>query len=205
MNESSPSQEATSINAPEPEEMKPVRVQEFQSMTKEASIRSYEKSNRDRIIEATPEVKERFDRIWKKITGKPYWQPVTTPALVVAGPGDERIDPKGCGYKGFWQVVFSPKGREDEPNDVTLSVNGQCLQIKRSENIILPGPFLECADNGLYPVYKQLPGVDRKIVSMIKHFPYSVLRKATKEEYEQQLRAGNAATKAAREAAERME
>lgn len=196
------SQEATEKEAQEPDA--PALIHEFRPMTKEATIREYEQKNRHRIEIASPEIKEAFNKIWKKITGKPYYQPITVAsALSTDDPPSGRIDPAGCGYKGYWEVVFSAKGRESEPNDVLLLVGGHCLQLKRSEPVVLPGPFLECADHGVYPVYKQLPGVDRKIISWIKHFPYTVLRKATEAEYNQQVREGNAAVKAEREAAER--
>lgn len=192
------SQEAT---APE---QKPIDVAEFRGMTKEATLREYEINNRNRILAAPLEIRESFNEKWKKVTGNYYWLPVTqVPTPQAQGEEAERIDPEGQGYKGYWEVVFSPRGSKNDPEDVTLAVNGQCLQMERGKKVIMPGPFLECADHALYPVYKQLPGFDRKITGWVKHFPYTVIRKATKAEYEERKRLGDKMTKEARDAEER--
>jgi len=99
---------------------------------------------------------------------------------------------------GYWEVRFQPKASPTDPNEVDLSVNGLCLHIQRDVPVILPGPFLECADNGTYPVYIQLPNQPRKVTGYRMHFPYIVLRRCTREEYEEGLNEGNRLTAEAR-------
>jgi len=99
---------------------------------------------------------------------------------------------------GYWEVRFQPSGGPADPKTVTLAVGGQCLHIQRDVPVILPGPFLECADNGTYPVYIQLPNQPRKITGYRMHFPYIVLRRCDKAEYEQLLDDGNKKTAEAR-------
>ena len=99
---------------------------------------------------------------------------------------------------GYWEVQFQPKGSPTDTNSVTLSVNGQCLHIQRDQPVILPGPFLECADNGTFPVYIQLPNQPRKITGYRMHFPYIVLRRCDRTEYEEMLNDGNKKTADAR-------
>ena len=99
---------------------------------------------------------------------------------------------------GYWEVRFQPKRSPTDPNNVTLSYNGQCLHIQRDVPVILPGPFLEIADHGTYPVYIQLPNQPRKVTGYRMHFPYIVLRRCTRAEYEEMLSAGNKTTAEAR-------
>lgn len=99
---------------------------------------------------------------------------------------------------GYWEVSFQPKGSPEDPTNVTLSLNGQCLHMQRGVPVILPGPFLEVADNGAYPVYVQLPNQPRKVTGYRMHFPYIVLRRCTRNEYESMLADGNAKTAEAR-------
>jgi len=171
-------------------------IQEFKMMAG-TKLSTYEQENRDRIVEASVVVRNAFDHKWKTVIGTSYFQPVTT----IIKPDvrkTERVDPKSKGYKGFWEVLFSPKAKPDDQNDVTLSVDGVCLQMKREAPVVLPGPYLEVADHGVYPTYIQLPGQDRKIAGRIKFFPYTVLREATEEEYIAQKASGDKETKAAR-------
>ena len=175
-------------------------IQEFKMMTG-PKLRVYEQENRSRIVEGSVVVRNAFDDKWRTITGWPYFQPVTTITIEDSTLKKvERMDPKSKGYKGWWEIIFSPKAKPDDPNDVTLALNGVCLQIKREAAVVLPGPYLEVADHGVYPTYIQLPGQDRKIAGHIKFFPYSVLREATEAEYLAQKKSGDKKTKAVREA-----
>jgi hypothetical protein len=95
----------------------------------------------------------------------------------------------------YKEVVFSPKGNPNDPNDVTLAVNGECLVIRRSFKVIVPDRFLEAADHALYAMYQQLPDKPRKITAWVKTFPYSVIRdKVSEEEYLAQRREGDRQT-----------
>ena len=95
---------------------------------------------------------------------------------------------------GYWEVQFQPTSGPTDPVSVTLSLNGQCLHIQRDVPVILPGPFLEIADHGTYPVYIQLPNQPRKVTGMRMHFPYIVLRRCNRAEYEEMLDDGNKQT-----------
>ena len=77
-------------------------INEFLRMSDEKILRGYEEKHRNRIAEAPFEVKGRFDEVWKKVTGKPYFQPVTSTPVVVAHTGrnnTEVSDPKSCNYR----------------------------------------------------------------------------------------------------------
>ena len=107
--------------------------------------------------------------------------------------------------EGYWEVIFAPAQSKDDPHDVVLQWEGQCLQIQRNVPVILPGTHLEAADNAKYPVYIQDPERSkegRKIQGWVQFFPYSVLREATEEEYLEMKAAGDKATRKARREAQ---
>jgi len=106
--------------------------------------------------------------------------------------------PVNISITGYWEVIFSPQGNKDDPEDVTLTWNGHCLQIKRNERVVLPGYYLEIADNATYPKYIQTPEQSRKIAAYVQFFPYTVLREASEDEYLMQKREGDRLTKEAR-------
>ena len=186
--------EAPNAQGTDKKELSPAQ---FRAM-KADRLREYEAEYREEIAAASSELRTDFDKTWQRVMGHPYFQPVTTRT----DPKD-RIDPKSKEYKGYWEVLFSPKGKPDDPNDVTLSWNGQCLQMKRGEAVVVPGPFLEVCDHAVYPQYRQMPGEARKVTSFVKHFPYTVLRAATEEEYRERKASGDKMTKDSRAAAER--
>ena len=103
---------------------------------------------------------------------------------------------------GFWEVIFSPKGSPNDPNDVALTHNGLCLQMKRQEKVILPGYFLEIADHAVYPVYTQTPETQRKVTGWVQFFPYTVLREADEFEYVKMKADGDRKAEEARRAQE---
>lgn len=179
-------------------------IKEFELLTQK-NLTEYEKANRDRINSASKTVKDAFNKKWKKVGNGSYFQPVTTER---APSQPFRMDPVSNNYQidgkeGFWEVIFSAKGNPHDPDDVILTVNGECLQIQRNVPVILPGRYLECADHGTYPVFKQLPNEPRKIVSHVKFFPYTVLRIVTKADYDKMKREGDRLTKEQREKEER--
>lgn len=106
--------------------------------------------------------------------------------------------PQDIAIIGYWEVIFAPSSSKEDPEDVTLTHNGNCLQIKRQEKVVLPGYYLEIADHGTYPKYIQTPEQSRKIVGWVQFFPYSVLRESTEEEYLIQKREGDRLTAEAR-------
>jgi len=91
---------------------------------------------------------------------------------------------------GYWYVIFAPAGQKHDTEDVQLSHQGACLQIQRNIKVPLPGTYLEVADAGRFPVYKQNPeSLDeskqgRKIIGWVMFYPYTVLGVATKQAFE---------------------
>ena len=98
---------------------------------------------------------------------------------------------KAADEQCFW-VTFQSAVHTHEPVYVTLSVNGETLQIVRGKRIPLPRRFLECADHGVYPVYSQVEGEKRKIEGYNMFFPYSKDGEATYAEYRTMVAAGTA-------------
>lgn len=172
-------------------------IEEFVKLSTE-NLKTYEQENRKRINDADIEVRLAFDKKWKKLIGTSYFVPVTTTKEKQAG-DTRRLDPASNNYAGFYEVLFSSKGSPNDPDDVTLTLNGECLHIQRNVPVIVPGPFLEVADHGVYPVYHQEPGKDRKIVGSVKFFPYTTLRQASEEEYRKMKASGDKITRDARE------
>jgi len=174
-------------------------IKEFK-MLSGTKLAKYEQKNRDRILAASIVVRDAFNVKYNTVIGVNYFRPVTSIKEPVVK--TERMDPKSKNYKGWWEVIFSPKAKPDDPNDVTLAMNGVCLQMKRETPVVIPGPFLEVADHGVYATYIQMPNQDRKVAGHIKFFPYTVLRESTEEEYIAQKKSGNEMTRAARKAEE---
>jgi len=105
--------------------------------------------------------------------------------------------------KYYW-VRFHPKGSPNDEHDVVLSVNGEPLIIARQKRVCIPGRYRECCDNGMYPVFRQLPGKDRKVVAWVKHFNYDMLGDATESDFIKMKRDGTIRTKKAMEQSEEM-
>jgi len=89
-----------------------------------------------------------------------------------------------------WRVRFQQKQNETETDNVILSVNGDTLNIKRGEVVVIPNRFKECADHATRQQFRQLPNESRKVVAHIKTYPYDLLGSATKQEYLAMRRAG---------------
>jgi len=100
--------------------------------------------------------------------------------------------------EGYWEVQFAPMKDPNDPKDVRLTWEGQCLIMKRMVPVVLPGFYLEVADNALRDAYTQSPEQGRKKVGTIQEFPYTVFREATMEEYILQKSEGDRISRAAR-------
>jgi len=85
--------------------------------------------------------------------------------------------------EGYWRVQFAPKSDQNDPADVQLMWEGQCLIIQRMQDVILPGFYIEVADNGTKDQFTQSPGEGRKKVGTIQRFPYMVKGEASRLEY----------------------
>lgn len=93
--------------------------------------------------------------------------------------------------EGYWSVIFSPQSGKNDTRDVRLMWEGQCLIIQRMQEVVLPGFYIEVADNSLRDQYTQNAKEGRKKVGTIQTYPYTTLRRATRSEYLLQKQAGN--------------
>lgn len=93
--------------------------------------------------------------------------------------------------EGFWEVQFAPMKDPNDPRDVRLTWENQCLIIKRMVPVILPGFYLENADHATRDTYEQSPEKGRVKVGTIQEFPYTVMREASMEEYVEMKSSGD--------------
>jgi len=103
-------------------------VKEFSEISNETVLRQYEEKNRDRIASAPYAVRDEFDRTWQRVTGKSYYQPITTaPSVNVAAFGKnnvERGDPKSRNYRAkvlFSSIEWSKSVNERKAVNITLA------------------------------------------------------------------------------------
>jgi hypothetical protein len=80
-------------------------------------------------------------------------------------------------------VRFHDKSHPNDTDQVILSVNGETLMIKRGSTVTLPERFVECARNATYPVYRQEPGHDRKVVGRVRTYPFDIQGEGRPEDY----------------------
>ena len=117
-----------------------------------------------------------------------------TEKILVAGKGNDHGVIKGSfdlKVEGYWEVIFAPAGNLNDPIDVQLMWEGQCLIMKRMTEVVLPGFYLEVADNATQDNFIQNEKVGRKKVGVIQKYPYTVLREATMEEFLSQKASGD--------------
>lgn len=93
--------------------------------------------------------------------------------------------------EGYWEVQFSPKKDKNDTPDVRLAWEGQTLIIQRMKPVVLPGFYIEVADNATKDHYVQNPEQGRKKIGVIQEYPYTVLREASREEYLEQKESGD--------------
>ena len=93
--------------------------------------------------------------------------------------------------EGYWEVNFSPAKSENDPIDVRLIWEGQCLIIKRMVPVVLPGFYLEVADNATRDHFIQTPQQGRKKIGVIQEYPYTVFREASRDEFLAQKASGD--------------
>ena len=65
------------------------------------------------------------------------------------------------------------------------------MLLQRRQRVILPGFYIEVADNATRDTFSQEPGIGRKKVGTILEYPYSVLRESTRQEYLKMKAAGD--------------
>jgi len=98
---------------------------------------------------------------------------------------EEGLTPAGLPVNGYSVVVFHEKPHQDLQNDVILGHNTEVIQCQRGVEVIIPNKYLGVADDGIFRKFKVIPGEDRKVSSVIQHYPYTRIREATKEEYDE--------------------
>lgn len=121
--------------------------------------------------------------------------PKATESIVVGEKGKDQGELAGefnVSVEGYWEVQFSPAKSENDPVDVRLMWEGQCLIVKRMAAVVLPGFYIEVADNATRDHYVQSPEQGRKKIGVIQEYPYTVFREATREEYLAQKASGDA-------------
>jgi len=106
---------------------------------------------------------------------------------------------------GYWKVIFLPKTKKQDTDDVFLTVNASCLQLQRDKAVVLPGSYLEASDRGTYPTFIQKPGIDRKITGWISFYPYRTISRSTKAAFLKQKAEGDMLTREARQREERLD
>jgi len=99
------------------------------------------------------------------------------------------------GEEKYTWVIFQSRSNPIDTVNVPLTVNGECLVVKRNERVPMPERFLECADHTRQPHYTQEPGDTRKVVTWIKTYGYERLGPATREDFEKFRREGTKATR----------
>lgn len=99
--------------------------------------------------------------------------------------------------EGFWEIQFSPRKDPNDPVDVRLLWEGQCLIMKRMIPVVVPGFYIELADNATRAQYTQTAKKGRQKVGVIQEYPYVVFREATIEEYLAQKEEGDRITREA--------
>uniref|UniRef100_A0A6M3JDU6 Uncharacterized protein n=1 Tax=viral metagenome TaxID=1070528 RepID=A0A6M3JDU6_9ZZZZ len=117
-----------------------------------------------------------------------------TEKILVAGKANDHGEIKGSfdlKVEGYWEVIFAPAGNLNDPVDVQLMWEGQCLIMKRMAEVVLPGFYLEVADNATQDNFIQTPKDGRKKIGVIQKYPYTVLREATLEEFLAQKASGD--------------
>lgn len=103
--------------------------------------------------------------------------------------------------EGHSWVVFSAKSHQNDTEDAELGCNGVWLLCHRGKEVCIPDRFRCIADNALEQKFTQVKGGDRKEGTPIQRYPYSFLRKGTKEEYEGQRKNGDATVRTQRDTA----
>lgn len=96
----------------------------------------------------------------------------------------------------YFEVEFSGKAGPNDLNKVPLGVNGLIIFVSRETKVVLPEPFLLVAKDANHTQWEGSddPAQPMKAAGIIHRFPFRILREATKDEYDTQLREGNKIT-----------
>lgn len=85
--------------------------------------------------------------------------------------------------QGYWEVKFAGRAHKWDKNYAEVQHEGLCLQMLREVPVILPGYHIEINDNATYPIFMKIGDQPRMVTGWVQHFPLTVLREATCEEY----------------------
>ena len=85
--------------------------------------------------------------------------------------------------EGYWEVQFAPQKDQNDTKDVRLTVEGICLRALRMVPVMIPGFYLENADNTTKDIHSHEAGKGRMVTGKVQKYPYTVLRQVSMEEY----------------------
>ncbi len=91
----------------------------------------------------------------------------------------------------YFKVVFQQKTNENEDEEVSFSLNGTKIILKRGVGVILSEHHLEVIDHAERDQYEQKPGHTRKIVGKVSKYMYSKKEEVTEADYIKFMRKGN--------------
>lgn len=97
----------------------------------------------------------------------------------------------------FFRGQWANKSNPNDPDSVTLAINGETIRWQRGVDVIVPAPYLANAKDARYPKYKQEPGMGRKVEAYITRFPFTPSGTATLEEFRRAFMEGTKATQKA--------
>jgi len=121
----------------------------------------------------------------------------TITSLVTDKMKEEKTEPEPDPYvETYFKVMFQMKSNPQEPNDVTISVNGEVLHMQRGVEVIIPKRYLGACDDAYYETFEQMPGKDRKVTARVSVYAYTVLGPSTEKAYLAKKKEGDLATRA---------
>jgi len=92
----------------------------------------------------------------------------------------------------YYEVTFNPKTSEQDDDIVMAGVNGKIIIWPRQIRTVIRSDYREAIDNAYVPLFKQIPGEDRKSIGGKKPYTYIIHRKITEKEYDKQRKIGKA-------------
>jgi len=128
---------------------------------------------------------------------------VTSPAPVVTPPArNEAQFPEDVGVtagvlaatqkeESYFFVQFQEKASEQDLDLIPLGINNDVIMCRRGQKIVLPKTYMEVADHAIFRKFVAVPGQPRKVESVVKRFPYSVLGPATRDDFVKMMKSGN--------------
>jgi len=91
----------------------------------------------------------------------------------------------------YYEVTFNPKTSEQDDDLVMAGVNGKLMIWPRQRRTVIRSDYREAIDNAYVPLFKQIPGEDRKSIGGKKPYTYIIHRQIDIEEYDKQRKIGN--------------